>query len=119
MLRIVPEGESRQELARTLDEICRLGATRMLAVALELEAEAFIEAARADRDERGRALVTRNGHARPRHVLTGSGAIEVTAPRVNDRRVEEQTRERSRFRSEILPPYVRKSPKIVEVPHRA
>ena len=37
------------------------------------------------------------------------------APRVNDRRVEETTGERKRFRSVILPPYMRRSPKVSEV----
>ena len=57
----------------------------------------------------------RNGHARPRQVTTAAGAVEVRAPRVNDRRVDEATGERARFRSSILPPWCRKSPKITEV----
>jgi hypothetical protein len=32
-----------------------------------------------------RRLVVRNGHARPRQVLTSAGAVEVSAPRVNDK----------------------------------
>ncbi len=115
MLRIVPDEAAREELAFTIDEICRFGAQRMLAVALEVEADAYVEAARGSQDEAGRALVVRNGRARPRQVVTGAGAIEVTAPRVNDRRVDEQTGERSRFRSQVLPPYVRGSPKVAEV----
>jgi putative transposase len=39
----------------------------------------------------------------------------VVAPRVNDRRVDEATGERRRFRSSILPPWARKSPKVAEV----
>ena len=38
-----------------------------------------------------------------------------TAPRVNDKRVDEATGERCRFRSSILPPWCRKSPKVAEV----
>jgi transposase-like protein len=60
-------------------------------------------------------LVVRNGRAEPRQVLTSSGAIEVHAPRVNDRRVEGVTGERRRFASVILPAWCRKSPKITEV----
>ncbi|MGH2578950.1 MAG: IS256 family transposase, partial [Actinomycetota bacterium] len=115
MLRIVPDEAAREELAFTIDEICRLGAQRMLAVALEAEVDAYIEAAPEARDGAGRALVVRNGKARPRQVVTGAGAIEVAAPRVNDRRIDEETGERSRFRSQVLPPYVRKSPKVAEV----
>jgi len=56
----------------------------------------------------------RNGHAVPRTVTTAAGPIEVTAPRVNDRRVDDAG-ERLRFRSSILTPWARKSPKVTEV----
>jgi transposase-like protein len=98
-----------------IDEIVRDGARRMLAAALEAEVAAYI-AAQADQiDERGRRLVVRNGHARPREVLTSAGAVEVVAPRVNDKRIDEVTGERRRFASVILPAWCRKSPKITEV----
>jgi hypothetical protein len=48
-------------------------------------------------------------------VLTSAGAVEVTAPRVNDRRVDPDTGQRARFASAILPPWCRKTPKITEV----
>ncbi len=115
MLRVVPEEHARQEFALTLDEICRRGAERMLAIALEAEVDAYVERHQEARDGRGHALVVRNGHARGRTVVAGAGAIEVTAPRVDDRRVDEATGERSRFRSSILPPYARRSPKVAEV----
>jgi putative transposase len=59
--------------------------------------------------------VVRNGHARPRRVTTVAGAVPVTAPRVDDRRVDEATGQRARSRSAILPPWCRKSPKVTEV----
>ncbi len=86
----------------------------MLAEALEAEVEAYIESARGERDEKGHALVVRNGHARGREVLLGAGAVEVRAPRVNDRRTDEDGEGRS-FKSVVLPPYMRKSPKVSEV----
>jgi transposase-like protein len=45
--------------------------------------------------------------------VTGPGAIQVEAPRVNDKRVIDG--ERQRFTSKILPPYMRRSPKVDEV----
>jgi transposase-like protein len=39
----------------------------------------------------------------------------VRAPRVDDRRVDDVTGEKMRFRSSILPPWARKSPKVAEV----
>ncbi len=115
MLRVVPEDEARHEFALTLDEICRLGAERMLAIALEAEVDSYLERHRDARDDAGRALVVRNGHARPRTVVAGAGAIQVKAHRVDDRRIDSVTGERHRFRSSILPPYARRSPKVAEV----
>jgi len=82
----------------------------MLAAALEDEVAACIAAHAGERDEDGRRLVVRNGHARPRQVTTAAGAVEVSAPRVNDRRVDEATGERARFRSSILPPWCPQEP---------
>ena len=115
MLKVVADGAAREDLAAGLDEIVREGARRMLAVALEEEVAAYIAAHVGERGEDGRRLVVRNGHARAREVTTVAGAIEVRAPRVNDRRVDEATGERSGFRSAILPPWCRKSPKVTEV----
>jgi transposase-like protein len=98
-----------------IDEIVRDGARRMLAAALEAEVAAYLAAHADQLDERGRRLVVRNGHAQPRQVLTSAGAVEVVAPRVNDKRTDGQTGQRRRFSSAILPPWCRKSPKINEV----
>ena len=115
MLKVVVDEAAREDLAASLDEIVREGARRMLAAALEDEVAAYIAACAGERDEQGRRLVVRNGHARPRQVTTAAGAVEVTAPRVNDRRVDEATGERRRFCSSILPPWCRRSPKVTEV----
>ncbi|KUN74830.1 transposase [Streptomyces canus] len=87
----------------------------MLAAALEAEVNAYISELADQRDDSGRRLVVRNGFHQPRKVTTAAGAIEVKAPRVNDKRVDEATGERKRFSSAILPPWARKSPKISEV----
>jgi len=56
----------------------------------------------------GHAQVVRNGRGRPRKVTVGAGTLKVAAPRVDDRR------EGERFTSQILPPYMRRSPKVEE-----
>jgi putative transposase len=114
MRRIHQGDEAREGFMLDLDEIARQGARRMLIEALEAEVEQYIESTRSERDERGRALVVRNGRARERKVLLGAGAVEVKAPRVDDRRVDEAGNRR-RFKSVILPPYMRRSPKVSEV----
>ncbi|MFJ5834678.1 IS256 family transposase [Streptomyces sp. NPDC093089] len=98
-----------------IDEIVREGARRMLAAALEAEVNTYIAELADQRDASGRRLVVRNGFHQPRKVTTSAGAIEVKAPRVNDKRIDETTGERKRFSSAILPPWCRKSPKISEV----
>jgi transposase-like protein len=87
----------------------------MLAEALRAEVDAYIAAFAGERDENGRRLVVRNGCHEPREVVTSAGAVEVTAPRVNDKRTDPATGERMRFSSAILPPWCRKTPKITEV----
>jgi putative transposase len=115
MLRVVVAEATREDLAVGLDEIAREGARWMLATALEAEVEGYLAAFAGEVDERGRRLVVRNGHAEPRSVTTAAGALEVCAPRVNDKRVDPATGERRWFRSVILPPWCRKSPKVSEV----
>jgi transposase-like protein len=99
-----PEG-----LTLDLDEICRVAAQDMLAVALLAERRAYLDANASELDATGKRLVVGNGYARPREVTTGAGMVEVKAPRVDDRRNGE------RFGSAILPAYMRKSPKVTEV----
>ena len=99
-----------------LDEIVRDGARQMLAAALAAEVAAYIEQFMpSELDEHGRRLVVRNGYHHERDVLTAAGAVTVTAPRVNDRRVDADTGERQRFSSAILPAWARKSPQMTEV----
>ena len=115
MLRVVNDDDARAEMRVGLDEIVREGARRMLAVALEAEVDDYVAGFADERDENGRRLVTRNGHAEARTITTAAGGIEVEAPRVNDKRVDEQTGERRGFKSVIVPPWCRKSPKVTEV----
>src|SRR5512132_2603380 len=120
MLTVVPGGgpghESGKDSSPSLiDEIVREGARRMLAEALAAEVDAYIARFADERDGSGRRLVVRNGYHQPREVLTSAGAVEVTVPRVNDRRTDAATGERKRFSSAILPPWARKTPKITEV----
>lgn len=96
------------QVVRSLDELAREGARRMIAEALELEVEMYVQELRHLRDANGHALVVRNGKARPRTVSLGAGVIEIEAPRVDDRRPDQ------RFTSRILPPYMRRSPRLNE-----
>ena len=96
------------EVTQSLDELAREGARRMIAKALKLEVDEHIEKLSHLRNERGHALVVRNGKGRERTLTMGAGAVKIQAPRVNDRRAEH------RFSSRILPPYMRRSPRLEE-----
>jgi transposase-like protein len=121
MLTVVPDPSDRDQTDQTrsgsslIDEIVREGARRMLAQALQAEVDAYIAQFADQRDEQGHRLVVRNGYHQSRQVLTSAGAVEVRAPRVNDKRVDSSTGERKRFSSAILPPWCRKTPKLAEV----
>ncbi|MEV5508196.1 transposase [Streptomyces orinoci] len=114
MLGVVTD-DGTTETGSLLDDIVREGARRMLAAALEAEVNQYIAELAAEQDDQGRRLVVRNGHHRPRAVTTAAGPVEVRAPRVDDKRVDDKTGERKRFSSKILPPWCRKSPKVSEV----
>jgi putative transposase len=107
MLNLVIENpQEGQEFVFTLDAIAREGARRMLVAALNAESTQYVNHFAELKDDNGRALVVRNGSANPRNVTLGSGTVDITAPRVNDRRPG------VKFTSKILPPYMRKSPKV-------
>jgi len=96
-------------IAQSLDELAREGARRMIAAALEAEVEQYVEGLRHHRDEQGHALVVRNGRSHhERTVQMGAGSIKLRAPRVEDRRPGHH------FTSQILPPYMRRSPRLEE-----
>jgi transposase-like protein len=96
------------EVRLSLDELAREGARRMIAEALEMEADEYVVRLRHLRDEQGHAQVVHNGHGKERTLTLGVGAIALQAPRVDDRRAGEQ------FSSRILPPYMRRSPRLEE-----
>ena len=97
------------EIMQSLDDLAREGARRMIAAALEVEVEQYIQSLGHLRDEQGHALVVRNGKSHhERTVNLGAGSIKMKAPRVHDRRPEH------RFVSAILPPYMRRSPRLEE-----
>ena len=97
-----------------LDEALREGARQMLLKAIEAEVADYVEAHQQEVDEDGRRLVVRNGYGRERSLVTGVGTLRVKAPRVADRRVDEQGR-KFRFTSQILPPYLRRAKSVEEL----
>jgi transposase-like protein len=87
----------------------------MIAAALKAEADEYVAVFVDEFDEHGKRLVVRNGQARERRVTVGSGTVPIRAPRVNDKRIDEETGQRRKFSSRILPAYARRSPKVTDV----
>jgi transposase-like protein len=78
----------------------------MLAKAFETEVQEYIQKCQSELDENGHGQVVRNGNGKSRKVTTSVGSVTHKAPRVNDQR------EGEKFISKVLPPYMRKSPKV-------
>ncbi len=90
----------------SLTEVLRAGAQRLLAEAVQIEAEQWIAARVEQLDARGHRQVVRNGYLPERLVMTGIGMIPIRQPRVEDRRPGDQ---REIFDRKILPAYLRRT----------
>ncbi len=97
-----------EEIDRPLTEVLRAGARRLLAQAVELEAEAFLTAMQDLRLPDGRARLVRHGHGPERAIQTGIGPVPVTRVRIRDRGAT-SPEERIRFSSALLPRWARRS----------
>ncbi len=94
-----------------LTAVLRNGARRLLAQAIEAEAEAFLAAMKGVRLPDGRDRLVRHGHGPERQVQTGIGPVAVQRVRLRDRGAGE-TGERIRFTSAILPRWARRTPSL-------
>ena len=91
-----------------LTEVLRAGARRLLAQAIEAEAEAFLAGMVDRRLADGRARFVRHGHGPERTIQTGIGSVAVQRVKVRDRAPAEGER-RLRFTSRILPRWARRT----------
>jgi putative transposase len=93
-----------------LDEIVRDRARQMPQAALEDEVNAFLEARASKTDQNGRRQVVHNGYVPSREIVTGAGCVEIKQPRVRDK--SPNAKNRVKFSSSILPPYLWRSKAI-------
>jgi putative transposase len=92
-----------------LTAILRSGARRLLAQAVEAEAEAFLAAMKDTRLPDGRERLVRHGHGPERLVQTGIGSVAVQRVKLRDRGAGQDGAERIRFTSAILPRWARRT----------
>jgi putative transposase len=91
-----------------LTEVLRAGARRLLAQAVELEAEAFLAGMQELRLPDGRARLVRHGRGPERIIQTGIGPVEVSRVKIRDRGASAE-KDRVRFSSTILPRWARRT----------
>ena len=106
------EMPEKNEVKSVLDEIVRQGAQRMLKAMLKEEVEGFCQKHEDKQDESGHRLIVRNGYQKARTLVTGAGQLNIQAPRVDDRVLEEMGE--PRFQSSLVPPYLKRTKNIEE-----
>ena len=96
------------EVEDPLTDVLRAGARRLLAQAVELEAEVFLANMRELTLPDGRARLVRHGHGPERLIQTGIGPVAVSRVKIRDRGAASAA-ERIRFSSSILPKWARRT----------
>jgi putative transposase len=95
------------EIGMSLDDVVRRGARQVIQQAIEAELAQLLEQYENVKTLHGQRAVVRNGYLPEREVLTGAGPVAVQVPKVRDR-----SGSGVKFNSSIVPPYVRKSPRV-------
>ncbi|NEV63495.1 IS256 family transposase [Thiorhodococcus minor] len=98
------------EESAPLHALLREGARELIAKAVEAELAGFLDAFAEHRLEDGRRALVRNGYLPTRTVQTGIGEVEVRVPKVRDRSGGGAV-----FRSELLPPYLKRTRSVAEL----
>ena len=92
-----------------LTSILRDGARRLLAEAIEMDAETFLASMKALKLADGRDRIVRHGHGPERMIQTGIGAVKVSRVKLRDRGAAEAGEAPVRFSSAILPKWARRT----------
>jgi putative transposase len=91
-----------------LTDILRVGARKLLAQAIEIEAEAYLASMRDLKLPDGRERLVRHGHSPERTIQTGIGPVPVSRVKIRDRGATGDE-DRIRFSSAILPKWARRT----------
>ena len=98
-----------------LTEVIQAGAKELLRTAVQAEVSAFIAEHAHLLDKEGRQRLVRHGFLPEREMMTGIGTVPVQVPRVRDRGSNADG-SKIRFRSSLVPPYLRKAKSVVLAP---
>jgi len=99
--------ENLREISLPLEELIRQGARQIIQQAIEVEVEILTSSYAHVTMTGGQRVIVRNGHQPERNILTAVGPVEVRVPKVRDR-----SKSGIKFNSALVPPYVRKTPRI-------
>jgi len=97
-----------------LTEVIQAGARELLRAAIQAEVAAFMVEHSQLLDDAGRQRLVRHGFLPEREIMTGIGTVPVQVPRVRDRGANEDGG-KIRFRSSLVPPYLRKAKSVEEL----
>ena len=95
------------EMGLTLDDLVKRGARQVIQQVIEAELAELLARCSNVRTLQGKRAVVRNGYLPEREILTAAGQIAVQVPKVRDR-----SGSGIKFNSNVVPPYVRKSPRV-------
>ncbi|WP_198391776.1 IS256 family transposase, partial [Burkholderia ubonensis] len=90
-----------------LDDLIQQGARQIIQQAIQAELAVMLEQYANVKAIDGRRAIVRNGYLPERQVVTAVGPVSVQVPKVRDR-----SGSGVKFNSAIVPPYVRKSPRV-------
>ena len=96
------------EISDPLTDVLRSGARRLLAQAVEMEADDFIATMKELKLADGRDRIVRHGHGPERSIQTGIGPVPVRRVKIRDRGANGEA-DRVRFASSILPKWARRT----------
>ncbi len=97
-----------------LTEVIQFGARELLRTAVQAEVAGFMAVHAQLLDKEGRQRLVRHGFLPEREVMTGIGTVPVQVPRVRDRGANIDG-SKIRFRSSLVPPYLRKAKSVEEL----
>lgn len=93
-----------------LSELLKIGATQLLAQAVQAELKELLSHHKDIMLDDGRQAVVKNGHLPERTIQTGLGDIPVKVPKVRDR-----SGQGIKFNSKLVPPYLKRAKSIEEL----
>lgn len=97
------------EVVDLVTQLIKDGAVRLIAEAIEIEVETFINTV-SEQLADGRPRVVRNGYLPERSIMTGVGGVNVKVPKVRDRGDGSIG-----FKSALIPPYMRRTATLEKV----